>query len=89
MCVFLLLAAVLTDEGPVLIELSIPALPVVHQAVITLVTAHRSIGRRPATLQWLVVLCVTVRGGEDWWNGYPENDLFWSLLIFLCSGQKP
>lgn len=65
MCVFLLLAAVLTDEGPVLIELSIPALPVVHQAVITLVTAHCPVGRRPAAFQWLVVLCVTIRGGGD------------------------
>lgn len=65
MCVFLLLAAVLTNEGPILIELSIPALPVINQAVITLITAHRPIGRRPATLQRLVVLCVTVRSGED------------------------
>ena len=60
--VFLFLAAVLADEGAVLVELSVPALPVVHQAVVALVTAHRPVGRRPAALQRLVVLCVTRRG---------------------------
>lgn len=59
--VFLFLAAVLADEGAVLIELSIPALPVVHQAVVALVAPHRAVGRRPAALQRLVVLCVTVK----------------------------
>lgn len=60
--VFLFLAAVLADEGAVFIELSVPALPVVHQAVVALVTAHRPIGRRPAALQRLVVLRVTIEG---------------------------
>lgn len=60
--VFLFLAAVLADEGAVFIELSVPALPVVHQAVIALVTAHRPVGRRPAALQRLVVLRVTIEG---------------------------
>lgn len=60
MCVFLLLAAVLTNEGAILIKLAIPSLPVVHQAVVTLITAHRAIGRCPAALQRLVVLCVTI-----------------------------
>lgn len=60
MRVFLFLAAVLADEGAVLVELPVPALPVVHQAVVALVTAHRPVGRRPAALQRLVVLCVTV-----------------------------
>lgn len=60
--VFLFLAAVLADEGAVFIELSVPALPVVHQAVVALVTAHCPIGRRPAALQRLVVLRVTIEG---------------------------
>lgn len=64
MRVFLLLAAVLADERAVLVELSVPALPVVHQAVVALVTPHRPIGRRPAALQRLVVLCVTIKKGR-------------------------
>lgn len=59
MRVFLLLAAVLADEGSILVELAIPSLAVVHQAVITVVPLHRSVGRRPAALQRLVVLRVT------------------------------
>lgn len=59
--VFLFLAAVLADEGAVFVELSVPALPVVYQAVIALVAAHCPIGRRPAALQRLVVLRVTVQ----------------------------
>lgn len=64
MCVFLFLAAVLANEGAILIELSIPTLPVIYKAVITLITAHRSIGWCTAALQWLVVLCVTAAGGN-------------------------
>lgn len=64
--VFLFLAAVLADEGAVLVELSVPALPVVHQAVVALVAPHRPVGRSPAALQRLVVLRVTVEGwGEE------------------------
>lgn len=62
MRVFLFLATVLADEGAVFIKLSVPTLPVVHQAVVALITAHCPVGRRPATLQWLVVLRVTVKG---------------------------
>lgn len=62
MRVFLFLATVLADEGAVFIKLSVPALPVVHQAVVALVTAHRPVGRRPAALQRLVVLSVTLKG---------------------------
>lgn len=58
--VFLFLAAVLADEGAVFVELSVPALPVVYQAVVALVAAHCPIGRRPAALQRLVVLRITV-----------------------------
>lgn len=61
--VFLFLAAVLADEGAVFVELSVPALPVVHQAVVALVAPHRAIGRRPAALQRLVVLRVTRPSG--------------------------
>lgn len=61
MRVFLFLAAVLADEGAVLIELSVPALPVVHQAVVTFVAPHRAVGRCPAAFQWLVVFCVTIK----------------------------
>lgn len=60
--VFFFLAAVLANEGAVLIELSVPALPVVHQAVVALVAAHCPVGRCPAPLQRLVVLCVTTKG---------------------------
>jgi len=63
-CVFLFLAAVLADEGSVLVELSVPALPVVHQAVVALVAAHRPVGRRPAALQRLVVLRVAAKEME-------------------------
>lgn len=61
--VFLFLAAVLADEGAIFVELSIPALPVVHQAVVALIAPHRAIGRRPAPLQRLVVLRVTRASG--------------------------
>lgn len=60
--VLLLLAAVLADEGSVLVELSVPALPVVHQAVVALVTPDRPVGGGPAAFQRLVVLRVTVGG---------------------------
>lgn len=63
--VFLFLAAVLADEGAVLVELSVPALPVVHQAVVALVAPHRPVGRSTAALERLVVLCVTAEG----WGG--------------------
>lgn len=55
----LFLAAVLADEGAVFVELSVPALPVVHQAVVALISADRPVGRRPTPLERLVVLHVT------------------------------
>lgn len=61
----LFLAAVLADEGAIFVELSIPALPVVHQAVVTLVAADRPIGRCPTPLERLVVLHVTKGDREN------------------------
>lgn len=65
--VFFFLTAVLANKGTVLVELSVPTLPVVHQAVVALVAAHRPVGRCPAALQWFVVLCVTTKGKKAGW----------------------
>ncbi len=81
--VFFFLAAVLADEGAVLVELSVPALPVVHQAVVALVTAHCPVGRRPAPLQRLVVLGVTMKGRKGLTEGYWENNSSSCFNFFL------
>ena len=56
-----LLDRVLADEGAVLVELALPALAVVHQAVVALLLLDGAVQGRLAALQGLVVL-VTARG---------------------------
>lgn len=55
-----LLDCVLADEGAVLVELALPALAVVHQAVVALLLLDGAVQGRLAALQGLVVL-VTAR----------------------------
>lgn len=53
------LSAILADKRAVLVELPVPALAVVHQTIVAVVSLDGPVGRRAAPFWRLVVLVVT------------------------------